>query len=151
MGRMHASGRGRSGSTKPFVSTTPDWSNNDKSAVEEIILELARKGHTSAEIGLILRDQHAVPNVRLLLGERIGQVLVRNDINPEIPEDLMNLMRKALRMLDHLNGNRKDIHNRRQLELVESRIRRLSRYLKGTGALDSEWVYKRDQLRLAVS
>ena len=151
MGRMHASGRGKSGSNRPFVDAAPEWSNTDKSAVEETILDLSRKGHTAAEIGLILRDQHAVPNVRLVLGERVGQVLARNEISPEIPEDLMNLMRKALRMLDHLNTNRKDLHNRRQLELVESRIRRLSRYLKGTGALDSEWTYKRDQLRLAVS
>ena len=151
MGRMHASGRGKSGSNRPFVDAAPEWSNTDKSAVEETILELSRKGHTAAEIGLILRDQHAVPNVRLVLGERVGQVLARNEISPEIPEDLMNLMRKALRMLDHLNTNRKDLHNRRQLELVESRIRRLSRYLKGTGALDSQWTYKRDQLRLAVN
>ncbi len=151
VGRMHASGRGRSGSTKPFVDSAPEWSNTDKSAIEETIVDLARKGHTAAQIGLILRDQHAVPNVRLVLGERISQVLARNEISPEIPEDLMNLMRKALKMLDHLNSNRKDIHNRRQLELVESRIRRLSRYLKGTGALDSDWTYNRDQLRLAVN
>ena len=151
MGRMHASGRGKSGSNRPFVDAAPEWSNTDKSAIEETIPDLSRKGHTAAEIGLILRDQHAVPNVRLVLGERVGQVLARNEISPEIPEDLMNLMRKALRMLDHLNTNRKDIHNRRQLELVESRIRRLARYLKGTGALDSEWTYKRDQLRLAVN
>tara|TARA_B100001996_G_scaffold92943_1_gene69353 strand:+ start:3811 stop:4266 length:456 start_codon:yes stop_codon:yes gene_type:complete len=151
MGRMHASGRGSSGSTRPFIDTAPEWSNTDKSAIEELILELAGKGHTTAEIGLILRDQHAVPNVRLVLGERVGQVLARNEISPSIPEDLMNLMRKALRMLDHLNANHKDLHNRRQLELIESRIRRLSRYLKETGALDSEWSYKRDQLRLAVN
>ena len=151
MGRMHASGRGKSGSNRPFVDAAPEWSNTDKSAIEETILDLSRKGHTAAEIGLIIRDQHAVPNVRLVLGERVGQVLARNEISPEIPEDLMNLMRKALRMLDHLNTNRKDLHNRRQLELVESRIRRLARYLKGTGALDSEWTYKRDQLRLAVN
>ena len=151
MGRMHASGRGKSGSNRPFVDAAPEWSNTDKSAIEETILDLSRKGHTAAEIGLILRDKHAVPNVRLVLGERVGQVLARNEISPEIPEDLMNLMRKALRMLDHLNTNRKDLHNRRQLELVESRIRRLARYLKGTGALDSEWTYKRDQLRLAVN
>ena len=150
VGRMHAPGRGRSGSSKPFVDSAPKWSNTDKSAIEETIVDLAKKGHTTAQIGLILRDQYAVPNVRLVLEKRIGQILARNDISPEIPEDLMNLMRKALRMLDHLNSNRKDIHNRRQLELVESRIRRLSRYYKREGTLDSEWNYKRDQLRLAV-
>ena len=47
MGRMHASGRGRSGSTKPFVDSAPEWSNTDKSAIEETIVDLARKGHTA--------------------------------------------------------------------------------------------------------
>ena len=98
-----------------------------------------------------MRDQHAVPSVRLVMGERIGQILARNDISPSIPEDLMDLMRKALRMLDHLSENHKDVHNRRQLHLVESKIRRLARYHKGAGALDSTWTYKRDQLRLAVN
>ncbi len=62
----------------------------------------------------------------------------------------MNLMRQALRMIDHLNSNHKDLHNRRQLELTESRIRRLAKYYIGTGKLDSDWTYKRDQLRLMV-
>ena len=128
-----------------------DRSNTDKAEIEETIVDLAKKGNTTAQIGTILRDQHAVPSVRLVMGERIGQILARNDISPSIPEDLMDLMRKALRMLDHLSENRKDIHNRRQLHLVESKIRRLARYHKGAGALDSDWTYKRDQLRLAVN
>jgi small subunit ribosomal protein S15 len=53
-------------------------------------------------------------------------------------------------LIDHLESNRKDRHNSRQLELTESKIRRLSRYYKGRGQLDAEWAYKRDQLRLMV-
>ena len=62
----------------------------------------------------------------------------------------MSLMRRALRLIDHLDGNRKDLHNGRQLELTESKIRRLSRYYKNENKLDSDWIYKRDQLRLMV-
>lgn len=151
MSRMHAPGRGKSGSTRPHIDSPPAWSNTDKAEIEATIVDLANKGNTTAQIGTILRDQHAVPSVRLVMGERIGQILARNDISPSIPEDLMDLMRKALRMLDHLSENHKDIHNRRQLHLVESKIRRLARYHKGAGALDSDWTYKRDQLRLAVN
>ena len=135
MSRMHAPGRGKSGSTRPHIDSPPAWSNTDKAEIEETIVDLAKKGNTTAQIGTILRDQHAVPSVRLVMGERIGQILARNDISPSIPEDLMDLMRKALRMLDHLSENRKDIHNRRQLHLVESKIRRLARYHKGAGCL----------------
>ncbi|MDP7092279.1 MAG: 30S ribosomal protein S15, partial [Candidatus Thalassarchaeaceae archaeon] len=91
-----------------------------------------------------------VPDVRLVTGERISQTLARLDVTQSYPEDLMSLMRRALRLIDHLSVNRKDIHNRRQLELCESKIRRLSKYYKETNQLDGDWTYKRDQLRLMV-
>ena len=147
---MHSPGRGKSGSTKPLVDKAPEWSNTDAKEVTELILSLAAEGHNPTTIGTILRDQHAVPDVRLVLGKRLGQVLAENEITPKYPEDLMSLMRRALRLIDHLESNRKDRHNSRQLELTESKIRRLSRYYKGRGQLDAEWTYKRDQLRLMV-
>ena len=150
MARMHSPGRGKSGSTKPMVDKAPEWSNTDAKEVTELILSLAGEGHNPATIGTILRDQHAVPDVRLVVGKRLGQVLAENDVNPKYPEDMMNLMRRALRLIDHLESNRKDRHNSRQLELTESKIRRLSRYYKGRGQLDTEWAYKRDELRLMV-
>lgn len=150
MARMHSKGKGKSGSDKPNTNAAPEWSESDKEAVEALILKLAGEGHSTAMIGTILRDQHAVPDVRLVTGERISQTLARNDLSGKYPEDMMNLMRQVLRMIDHLNGNRKDLHNSRQLELTESRIRRLARYYQNTGRLDSEWAYKRDQLRLMV-
>ena len=150
MARMHSPGRGKSGSTKPLVDKAPEWSNADAKAVTELILSLAADGHTTAQIGTILRDQHAVPDTRLVVGKRIGQVLAENDVTAIYPEDMMSLMRRALRLIDHLESNRKDRHNTRQLELPESKIRRLSRYYQGRGQLDTEWVYKREELRLMV-
>ncbi|MDE0574117.1 MAG: 30S ribosomal protein S15 [Candidatus Poseidoniales archaeon] len=150
MARMHSPGRGKSGSTKPLVDKAPEWSNTDPKAVTALILSLAEDGHNTATIGTILRDQHAVPDARLVVGKRIGQVLAENDITPQYPEDMMSLMRRALRLINHLESNRKDLHNSRQLELTESKIRRLSRYYQGHGLLDTEWAYKRDQLRLMV-
>ena len=150
MARMHSPGRGKSGSTKPMVDSAPEWSNTDEKEVTELILSLASDGHSTATIGAILRDQHAVPDVRLVLGKRIGQVLAENEITSKNPEDMMSLMRRALRLIDHLESNRKDRHNARQLELTESKIRRLATYYQSEGQLDSEWAYKRDQLRLMV-
>jgi|TARA_B110000438_G_scaffold31360_1_gene30899 small subunit ribosomal protein S15 len=150
MARMHSKGKGTSGSSKPNNDVVPSWAESDKGTVEELILKYAKDGHSSAKIGTMLRDMHAVPDVRLVMGERISQTLTRNDITSTYPEDMMNLMRKALSLIDHLGSNRKDLHNRRQLELCESRIRRLARYYKETGRLSSSWAYKRDQLRLMV-
>ena len=150
MARMHSKGKGTSGSSKPNNDTAPSWSESDKGTVEELILKYANEGHSSAKIGTLLRDMHAVPNVRLVMGERISQTLSRNNLDSTYPEDMMNLMRKALSLIDHLSSNKKDLHNRRQLELCESRLRRLAKYYVGTGRISSTWTYKRDQLRLMV-
>jgi small subunit ribosomal protein S15 len=147
---MHSPGRGKSGSTKPNVDSAPEWSNTDEKAVTELILSLSGDGHGAAAIGLILRDKHAVPDVRLVLGKRISQVLAENDITPKFPDDLMSLMRRALRLIEHLDANRKDLHNRRQLELTESKLRRLARYYQSKGKMSSDWAYKREQLHLMV-
>ena len=92
---------------------------------------------------------------RMLLGfilrkNNEWQTLSRNNLDSTYPEDMMNLMRKALSLIDHLSSNKKDLHNRRQLELCESRLRRLAKYYVGTGRISSTWTYKRDQLRLMV-
>ncbi|MBK64001.1 MAG: 30S ribosomal protein S15 [Euryarchaeota archaeon] len=150
MARMHSNGKGSSGSKKPDSSAPSPWSNSDKKEVEKLIVELSNAGNSNASIGTILRDRYAVPDVRLLMGERISKILSRNDITNTYPEDMMNLMRRALGLIDHLNNNSKDLHNRRQLALCESKIRRLSRYYKRKGTLPDSWTYKRDQLRLMV-
>ena len=150
MGRMHSNGKGSSGSKKPDSSAPSPWSNSDKKEVEKLIVELSNAGNSNASIGTILRDRYAVPDVRLVMGERLSKILSRNDITTTYPEDMMNLMRRALGLIDHLNNNSKDLHNRRQLSLCESKIRRLSRYYKRKGYLPDSWTYKRDQLRLMV-
>jgi small subunit ribosomal protein S15 len=151
MARMYKSRRGQSGSSRPHVSEAPSWSNTDKEAIQSLILDMAKSGMSSAEIGTVLRDKHAVPNVRLVLGKRIAQVLAENGMGGSYPEDMMNLMRQAVGIINHLgSGNHKDIHNKRALEITESKIRKLANYYKGEGRLPEDWRYKRDELRLMV-
>ena len=148
---MYKSRRGKSGSSKPFVKEAPEWSNTDAAAVTQLIVDLGKEGHSSASIGTILRDQHAVPNVRLVIGKRIGSVLAENNIGGTYPEDMMNLMQQAVGIINHLgSGNHKDLHNKRALEITESKIRRLAKYYMAEGRIPSEWRYKRDELRLMV-
>ncbi|MEC7090168.1 MAG: 30S ribosomal protein S15 [Candidatus Thermoplasmatota archaeon] len=151
MARMYKSRKGQSGSTRPHVTDAPEWSNTDKEAVQSLVLDLAKSGMSPAEIGTVLRDKHAVPNARLVLGKRIGQFLAENDMMGAYPEDMMNLMRQAVAIINHLgSGNHKDIHNKRALEITESKIRRLASYYIGENRLPSDWRYKRDELRLMV-
>ena len=151
MARMYKSRKGQSGSTRPHVTDAPEWSNTDKEAVQSLVLDLAKSGLSTAEIGTVLRDKHAVPNARLVLGKRIGQFLAENDMMGAYPEDMMNLMRQAVAIINHLgSGNHKDIHNKRALEITESKIRRLASNYIGENRLPSDWRYKRDELRLMV-
>ncbi|DAC59280.1 MAG TPA: 30S ribosomal protein S15, partial [Candidatus Poseidoniales archaeon] len=140
-----------SGSSKPYVTEAPEWSNTNSDEVTNLVVELGKAGHSTAVIGTIMRDQHAVPDVRLVTGKRIGAILAENDIGGSYPEDMMNLMRQAARIIEHLgSGNHKDLHNKRSLEITEAKIRKLASYYISEGKLPSEWRYKRDELRLMV-
>ena len=151
MARMYKSRKGQSGSSKPHVTAAPEWSNTNVDEVTKLVVDLGKAGNTTAQIGTILRDQHAVTNVKLVTGKRIGAILSENDIGGTYPEDMMNLMRQAARIIEHLgSGNHKDIHNKRSLEITESKIRRLANYYISEGKLPTDWRYKRDELRLMV-
>ena len=96
MARMHARRKGRSGSSPQTRKENPKWSPKAKD-VEKLILELSADGKSSSEIGIILRDMHGVPSVKLATGKSISSVLSDGGSSPSLPEDLTNLMRKAVR------------------------------------------------------
>ena len=53
-----------------------------------------------------------------------------------------NLIKKAARLTAHLEKNRKDLHNKRALQIVEAKIHKLSRYYKREGVLPPNWKYE---------
>jgi len=120
------------------------------SEVEELVVKLARGGHSASMIGLILRDQYGVPDVKQITGKSVTQILDAHDLKPEIPEDLMNLIRKAVRLRRHLERNRKDMSSKRALQILESRINRLAKYYVRVGALPAGWRYEPEKAALLV-
>ena len=151
MARMHARRRGKSCSVRPYRNQAPAWSNADPASITKIILELRKDGASSAKIGLVLRDRYGVPDVKLATGKRIGTILRENKVATEIPEDLRDLMGKALGLRKHLSENKKDLHNKRQLQLVESKVRRLVKYYTGSKKLPAGWVYKPENAEILLS
>ncbi|MDD1700853.1 MAG: 30S ribosomal protein S15 [Methanoregula sp.] len=151
MARMHARRRGKSSSVRPYRKQAPAWSNMDTKAITKVILDLRKEGASSSRIGLVLRDRYGVPDVKLALGKRIGDILRENKVASEIPEDLRDLMIKALGLRKHLGENKKDLHNKRQLNLIESKIRRLVRYYRGTKKLQKDFVYKPETTEILLS
>ena len=150
MARMHARRRGSAGSKRPNREKAPDWSSLDTKEVEETIVKMAREGRTAAYIGLLLRDQYGIPNVQLATGKSMLQILEANSVAPQIPEDLQNLMKRAVQLRAHLDNNPKDLHNARGLQLIESKIRRLAYYYKKEGKLPSDWLYSLATAKLLV-
>lgn len=139
MARMHARRKGKSGSRRPLVGKSPEWVPLEADEIEETIARLAAQGKPSAEIGLILRDQYAVPNVRLATGKTVTEILRARGAKAEVPGDLGDLLAKAVALQAHLKANPRDLSNRRGLQLIESKIRRLARYYREEGVLPSTW------------
>ncbi|MEM0359192.1 MAG: 30S ribosomal protein S15 [Candidatus Hadarchaeales archaeon] len=118
--------------------------------IEELVVKLAKEGHPPSRIGLILRDLHGIGSVKKATGKSITQILEERGIKFPLPEDLANLIRRALRMQKHLEKNRKDKVTRRSLEITEQRIRKLSRYYVRIGKLPKDWKYEREKAALLV-
>ena len=128
----------------------PEWVTYSNEEIEEMILKFNREGKSTSEIGIILRDQYGNPSVKDVTGERITQILKRNGQAGDYPEDLMNLIRRAVNIRDHLNENPKDLHSKRGLTIIESRIRKLSSYYVDEGELPKGWRYDPEEAALLV-
>ena len=142
MGRLHTHNHGKSQSTRPIELKKPSWVTQSPKEVEEIIIKYGKDGLTSSQIGIKLRDQHAIPLVKPILNKGITEVLDENKLTPELPEDLNNIVIKAVGLQKHLKSNKSDYRNVRSLELIEAKVHRLSVYYKRIGRIPLKWKYK---------
>ena len=142
MGRLHTHNHGKSHSTRPIELKKPSWVTQSPKEIEEIIIKYGKDGLTASQIGVKLRDQHAIPLVKPILNKGIIQVLDENNLTPELPEDLNNIVVKAVGLQKHLKSNKSDNRNVRSLELIEAKVHRLSVYYKKIGRIPKNWKYK---------
>ena len=142
MGRLHTHNHGKSHSIRPIELKKPDWIKMEPKEIEELIIKYAKDGMTSSQIGINLRDQHAIPLVKPIINKRISEVLTENKLTPDIPEDLNNIVQKAINLQKHLKENKSDNRNIRSLELIEAKVHRLSTHYKNKGILPKKWKYK---------
>lgn len=148
MARIHARRKGIAGSTRLLRKKHPDWSSLNPREIESLTLELSKSGKSTSEIGLILRDQYAVPDIKVATGKKVSKILEENNIKPEIPEDLRNLISRTLQLKKHIEDHKKDLKNQRNLSLIESKIRRLTKYYHTQGRLPKDWKYSPEQAKL---
>jgi small subunit ribosomal protein S15 len=141
MARIHAHTRGKSHSTRPASPSPPPWLTMTPSEVSSLVMSLSKEGLSPSEIGLNLRDHHAIPLVKPITGKTITQLLSDGDVKKELPEDLGNLVEKAIGLQKHIKNHNTDHRNVRSLELIEAKIHRLSKYYKRSGRLSRNWKY----------
>src|SRR3989304_8885134 len=134
--------KGKSHSIRPVSRRPPSWCKYQPEEVEAFIIKLAKEGHSLSSIGTVLRDQYAIPLVKPITGKSITETLEASNLAPSMPEDLSNLMKKAQSLAVHIEKNKKDLHNKRSMQIIEARIYKLSRYYKREGVLPKHWKYE---------
>jgi len=132
------------------LAENPRWVQQSPEEVVDLVAKLAGEGISMAKIGLVLRDQYAVPSVQLATGKSVKQILDEKNIKFDLPEDLQALMKRAVSMSGHVKKNPKDLHNIRGRALMESKIRRLVKYYKREGIIPETWNYSLDTAALQV-
>ena len=150
MARMHSRKKGKSGSTRPARREKPVWVELSSEQVENEVVKLARKGFSQSLIGVMLRDSYGIPLVKVVTGKSIHQILKEHDIETPLPEDLTNLVKKALTLRKHLESNHKDLDSKKGLQRTESKIYRLIKYYKGKKVLESDFKYDPEKIRTIV-
>ena len=123
------------------MAETPEWLEMTTEEIEELIVKLHREGQSTSQIGITLRDQYGIPSTKTVMGEKITDILKKNGTEFTYPEDLLNLIRRAVNIREHLDENPKDVHSKRGLIKIESKIRRLVKYYTRNYVLPEGWRY----------
>jgi small subunit ribosomal protein S15 len=134
--------KGKSHSIRPVSRRPPSWCKYQPEEVEAFVIKLAKEGHSLSSIGTVLRDQYAIPLVKPITGKSVSDILKSANLTPAMPEDLANLMKKAQALAVHMEKNNKDLHNKRNMQVIEARIHKLSRYYKREGKVAKNWKYE---------
>ena len=146
---MHSKKQGKSKSRKPVTeaAVAPEIGNDE---IMKIIEGHAKKGMSQTLIGQRLRDENGVRYIKHATGKRLGVILAGMGYKQQIPQDLMDLMKKAVSINNHLSTNAHDTDNRTRMKKIESKIWRLTKYYIGAGRLPNTWRYDPKQAELLI-
>lgn len=122
----------------------PDWVEYDAEEVKDLVVRLREDGLDPAQIGLRLRDEYGIPDVKQVTEKKVTEILEEEEVAPEIPEDLNNLVEKARNMKKHLDENPNDQEAERQMELTEAKVRKVASYHRREGNIPEDWEYERE-------
>ncbi|MEK6837288.1 MAG: 30S ribosomal protein S15, partial [Nanoarchaeota archaeon] len=136
---------------KPIKKAAPTWVRYQAKEVELLVAKVAKEGKTQSQIGVVLRDSYGVPDVKKISGKNVTAIMKEKNILPKIPEDLMALIKKSVKIKKHLEGMKHDMTAKRGFELTASKIRRLVKYYKRENILPQDWSYDPEKVKLLIS
>jgi small subunit ribosomal protein S15 len=134
--------KGKAHQIRPVSKRPPSWCKYQPEEVEALVIKLTKEGNPPSRIGTILRDQYAIPLVKPITGKTVTKILKDAELAPAMPEDLGSLLKKAESLAVHFEKNKKDLHNKRALQIIEAKIYKLSKYYKREGILPLNWKYE---------
>jgi len=150
MARMYSRRRGKAGSKKPSKRVKPAWLSYKPKEVEQLVIKFSKADKSPSQIGMILRDTYGIPDIKAVTGKRITQILRENNLSQRLPENLVSLIKKHIRLMKHLENNKKDLSAKRGEIITESKINKLVKYYKRTEVLPKDWVYDKTKAKLLV-
>ncbi|MFH1358505.1 MAG: 30S ribosomal protein S15 [archaeon] len=101
----------------------PTWLKYTKQEVEAIILKLSNQNLTAEKIGLTLRDQYGIPDVKLF-NLKIKQVLKDKFVEPTTK----NLDNKLQEIIKHYKKNKQDKRAERSLIITKAKLKKRKDY-----------------------
>ena len=122
----------------------------DEKEIRQIIVKLAKEQKTASQIGLVLRDSYGIHNVQEITKKPITKILGEEKVIPKLPEDLLYLIKKVIKIMKHLEINKKDQPSVRGLQLTESKIKRLTKYYKKENKIPENWKYSKSSVKLLI-
>lgn len=128
----------------------PHWLNYKQEEVEQLIANKYQKGLTKSQIGIILRDQYGIPSTKEITKKNINKILRERGVKEQLPEDLIALYKKAVKLHMHVEKQKKDKHSVRSFVVLENRIKRLIKYYKENKTLPKDYEYSLEAARLVV-
>ena len=128
----------------------PHWLTYTPEEVEKMIVNKYERGMNKSQIGLELRDQYGIPSIKDLTKSNIGKLIKARGLKEELPEELVAMYKKAVKLHMHLYKEGKDKQSKRGLVILESRIKRLINYYKSRKTLPQSYEYSLENARLVV-
>ena len=60
------------------MAIKPEWTEYSNEEIEELVLKLRKEGKSTSVIGVILRDQYGIPDVKTVTGDKITAILEKH-------------------------------------------------------------------------